>query len=111
MRVVSEQDIDILVTYVPIERTDAVLAAIFAAGGGRIGDYTECAFVQAGTGQFRPGAGSDPTTGAVGRLERVAEHRVEVVVPRALRGQVVAALRQAHPYEEPAFHIVETASG
>ena len=111
MTVAPEQPTDILVTYVPVGHTDAVLAAVFAAGAGRIGDYTECAFVQAGTGQFRPGAGSDPTTGAVGRLERVAEHRVEVVVPRALRGQVVAALRQAHPYEEPAFHIVETASG
>lgn len=98
--------LDVMVFYVPVGDTDAVLAALFEAGAGHIGDYAECAFVQPGTGQFRPLAGADPTIGAVGDLQKVPEHRVELTFPRALRNQVVAALRQAHPYEEPAFHVL-----
>jgi hypothetical protein len=101
--------LDVLVCYVPVAHTDAVLAAVFAAGAGAIGDYTECAWVVEGTGQFRPGAGAQPAVGEVGHLERLPENRVEVTLPRALRRRVVAALREAHPYEEPAFHVVETA--
>ncbi len=103
--------LDVLVTYVPVDDTDAVLDALFAAGAGAIGDYTECAFVTPGTGQFRPGAAANPTIGALGALERVPENRVEVTFPRALRAQVVAALRAGHPYEEPAFHVVENVAG
>ncbi len=99
--------LDVLVFYVPIADTDDVLAAIFEAGGGRIGDYDQCAFVLEGRGQFRPLIGADPTIGAVGKLEYVAENRVEVTFPRELRAAVVAALRRAHPYEEPAFHVLE----
>ncbi len=111
MTVAPEQPTDILVTYVPVGHTDAVLAAVFAAGAGRIGDYTECAFVQAGPGLYRPAPTTDPLIGVVGEVQRVPEHRVEVVLSRAVRQQVVAALRDAHPYEEPAFHIIETATG
>jgi hypothetical protein len=101
--------LDVLVVYVPVPDTQRVLAALFAAGAGTIGDYRECAWVTEGTGQFRPLAGADPAIGTVGDLEMVAENRVEVVLPRDLRGRVVAALREAHPYEEPAFHVLETA--
>jgi hypothetical protein len=99
----------VLVFYSPVDATESVLAAVFAAGAGAIGDYTECAWVVEGTGQFRPGRGTDPAVGAVGTLERLPEHRVEVTFPRELRREVVAALRAAHPYQEPAFHVVETA--
>lgn len=102
-------DLDVLVVYVPVADTERVLTALFGAGAGAIGDYRECAFVAAGTGQFRPLAGADPAVGQVGRLERVAENRVEVVLPRSRRRQVVAALRAAHPYEEPAFHVIAVA--
>lgn len=102
--------IDVLVFYSPVEATEDVLAAVFAAGAGAIGDYTECAWFTLGTGQFRPGPGATPAIGSVGELERLPEHRVEVTVPRGLRGPVVAALRGAHPYEEPAFHVIETAA-
>ena len=102
--------LDILVTYVPLEHTERVLAALFAAGAGQLGSYRECAFVSAGTGQFRPLEGADPAIGTLGELERVAENRVELVLPRPLRAAVVAALRAAHPYEEPAFHVLESAS-
>jgi hypothetical protein len=101
--------LDVLVVYVPAAATDAVLAAVFAAGAGRIGDYEECAFVSSGRGQFRPVGGASPTIGTVGELEQVDEDRVEVVLPRARRAEVVAALRAAHPYEEPAFHVIATA--
>ena len=100
---------DVLVFYSPVESTQDVLAALFAAGAGRVGDYTECAWLVEGTGQFRPGPGADPAVGTTGSLERVPEHRVELSFPRGLRGPVVAALRGAHPYEEPAFHVIETA--
>jgi hypothetical protein len=100
--------LDVLVFYSPVESTEDVLAAVHAAGAGAIGDYRECAFVAAGRGRFRPLAGADPTIGTVGELEHVAEDRVEVVLERSLRGAVVAALRAAHPYETPAFHVIET---
>lgn len=98
---------DVLVVYVPRATTDVVLAALFAAGAGSIGEYDECAFVAPGRGQFRPVRSASP--GAVGELEHVDEDRVEVVLPRRLRAEVVAALRRVHPYEEPAFHVIATA--
>jgi hypothetical protein len=101
--------LDVLVFYSPVESTEDVLAAVFAAGAGAIGDYRECAFVTRGTGRFRPVGDANPTLGVVGDLEKVAEDRVELVLDRARRTDVVAALRAAHPYEEPAFHILEAA--
>ncbi|MDN5790812.1 MAG: hypothetical protein L0H25_08090 [Micrococcales bacterium] len=105
----SARGLDVLVFYVPVKDTDRVLEAVFAAGAGEIGDYRDCAFVTTGTGQFRPLAGASPTIGAAGELEHVTENRVELVLPRHLRAGVVAALRAAHPYEDPAFHVIGTA--
>ncbi|RRD47987.1 hypothetical protein [Tessaracoccus sp. OH4464_COT-324] len=99
--------LDVLVSYVPQSDTALVLRALFEAGAGEIGAYRECAFITPGTGQFRPLAGANPTIGSVNELEYVAENRIEVTFPRRIRAQVVAALRAAHPYEEPAFHVVE----
>lgn len=101
----------VLVVYVPRTHTEALLDALFRAGAGSIGHYDECAFVAPGEGRFRPVRGARPAIGRLGELERVAEDRVEVVLPRRLRTAVVAALRAAHPYEEPAFHVLETAGG
>lgn len=100
------EPLDVLVVYVPHDDTEGVLAGLFAVGAGAIGEYTECAFVVPGTGQFRPVGGADPTIGEVGQLEHVAEDRVELTFPRGLRETVVAALREVHPYEEPAFHVL-----
>lgn len=105
----ATEALDVLVCYVPVPDTERVLAALFAAGAGTIGDYRDCAFVVEGTGQFRPLPGANPAIGQVGDLEKVRENRVELVLPRHLRRAVVAALRQAHPYEEPAFHVIEAA--
>ncbi len=102
--------LDKIVTFVPTgPDLGAVHAALSDAGAGNIGDYSHCSFATAGTGQFKPLAGAHPTIGEVGRLERVAETRLEMVLPRSRRPAVVAALRAAHPYEEPAFDVLELA--
>lgn len=92
-----------LVWFVPREALDATREAVFAAGAGRIGDYEHCSWYTEGTGTFLGGAGTSPSVGMPGREERVAELRVETVVPDDRLDAVVAALRAAHPYEEPAY--------
>jgi hypothetical protein len=94
-----------LVYFVPEEARDATRDAIFAAGGGLIGDYERCSWYTAGTGTFLAREGADPAVGEVGEEEHVPEYRVEVVVPEEALGAAVAALREAHPYEEVAFDL------
>ena len=94
-----------LVWFVPEEALDATREAVFDAGGGRIGDYTRCSWYTAGTGTFFGGFGTDPAIGESGREERVAEYRVETVVPEVRIRDVVVALVLAHPYEEPAYEV------
>ncbi len=101
--------LDKLVTFVPQESAEEVRAAITAAGAGRIGDYDSCTFTAEGEGRFRPLDGAHPTIGRVGEVEVVAESRVEAVFPRGRRAAVVSALRAVHPYEEPAFDVLELA--
>ena len=98
-----------LVVFVPEEALDAVRAAVFAAGAGRIGEYERCSWYTAGTGTFLGGEGSSPALGERGREERVPELRLETVFPEDRQADVVAALRSAHPYEEPAFDLYELA--
>ncbi|RKT52725.1 Nif3-like dinuclear metal center hexameric protein [Saccharothrix australiensis] len=102
-------ELDVLTTYVPVERAEQVLGALHAAGAGALGDYRDAAWVVDGVGQFRPVAGADPAIGSVGELARVPETRLEVVLERRRRADVVAALRAAHPYEEVAFNLNEVA--
>ena len=94
-----------LVVFVPPEALDAVRDALFAAGAGRIGDYERCSWYTEGTGTFRPLEGADPAVGLVGHEERVVELRLETVFPEEAQADVIAALRGAHPYEEPAFDV------
>ena len=94
-----------LVVFVPAEALDAVRDAVFAAGAGRIGEYERCSWYAEGTGTFLGGEGTAPTLGERGREERVPELRLETVFPADRHDDVVAALRCAHPYEEPAFDI------
>jgi hypothetical protein len=96
-----------LVVFVPKEALDDVRDALFEAGAGRIGDYERCSWYTAGTGTFLGGEGTEPSVGEVGREERVAEYRLETVFPAEAHEQVVAALRGAHPYEEPAYDVYE----
>jgi dinuclear metal center YbgI/SA1388 family protein len=100
---------DKLVTFVPVEHAEAVRAAVTAAGGGALGDYDSCTFTTTGEGRFRPLEGAHPAVGSVGRVEVVPEARVECVLPRRLRRQVVEAMLAAHPYEEVAYDVIELA--
>lgn len=92
--------------YVPASHLEAVKAAMFAAGAGRIGAYEACAWQVPGQGQFRPLAGSQPFIGEQGRIETVDEYRVEMVCADALVAAAIAALKSAHPYETPAYDVV-----
>ena len=94
-----------LVVFVPPEALDAVREAVFAAGAGRIGGYERCSWYTQGTGTFLGGEGAHPTIGEPGREERVPELRLETVYPAERQDEVVRALREAHPYEEPAFDL------
>jgi hypothetical protein len=91
--------------YVPAAHVDVVKQAVFDAGGGRIGNYDSCCWQVAGQGQFRPLPGSDPAVGGIGQLELVDEFKVEMVCDDACIAAAVAALRRAHPYEEPAYQV------
>jgi dinuclear metal center YbgI/SA1388 family protein len=94
-----------LVVFCPTKDAHALLDALSAAGAGHIGLYERCAFMSDGLGNFRPLAGASPAVGSVGSVEDVPETRLETVVPADVKDAVVAALRAAHPYEEPAFDI------
>ncbi len=94
-----------LVTYVPEDYLEAVKEALFAAGGGFYGNYDKCCWCTLGTGQFRALEGSSPFIGRENEVEYVKEYRLEMIVPEDKVKAVVAALKDAHPYEVPAYHI------
>jgi dinuclear metal center YbgI/SA1388 family protein len=98
-----------LVTFVPAEHVETVSRALFDAGAGRIGNYASCSFRTPGIGTFFGQEGTAPVVGSAGRLEEVAELRLETRVPASRVDAVVRALRQSHPYEEPAFDLVRLA--
>ena len=103
------QALDKIVVFVPDEAAERLVEALAGAGAGGLGDYSHCAFSSSGTGTFRPGPGARPAIGTVGVVARVAETRIEMVLPRQSRLAVVRALRNTHPYEEPAFDLLELA--
>jgi hypothetical protein len=103
------EQLDKLTTYVPVLDADRVRAALARAGAGVIGDYDSASFSTPGEGRFRPREGANPTIGRVGDLEVVDEVRIECVLPRAARPRAVAAMLAEHPYEEPAYDVVELA--
>ena len=93
--------------YVPETHLEVVKNALFAAGAGKIGNYDSCCWQILGIGQFRALEGSDPYLGQEGKVELVDEYKVELVCAGELLGQALAALKAAHPYEEPAYDIVK----
>lgn len=94
-----------LVVFVPPDALDRVRDALFAAGAGRIGGYERCSWYTEGTGTFLGGEATSPAVGERGVEERVREYRLETVFPASRHDEVIAALRRAHPYEEPAFDV------
>lgn len=94
-----------LTFYVPASHLDQVKNALFAAGAGQFNDYDQCAWQTLGQGQFRPLANSQPFLGQIGKLERVAEYKVEMICADEHIKAAVTALLAAHPYQQPAYAI------
>ena len=99
-----------LCVYIPQSHLKPVKQAMFAAGAGRIGDYDSCCWQVLGEGQFRPLNGSQPFIGEQGVVETVSEFRVEMVCASDCIDAVIIALKQAHPYEQPAYDVMRVES-
>jgi dinuclear metal center YbgI/SA1388 family protein len=99
-----------LVTFVPASAIEKVSTALFAAGAGNIGNYSSCSFRIPGTGTFLGNDAASPKIGHKLQLESVEEFRLEMIVPTAKIDWVIKALRQSHPYEEPAFDLIPLAA-
>lgn len=95
-----------LIVFVPVPDAEKVREAIFAAGGGNIGKYSECSFNIKGTGTFKPGEGTNPHTGELGKRETTDEEKIEVIFPVYLKEKLVSAMTDAHPYEEVAYDLI-----
>lgn len=93
--------------YVPASHLEQVKVSMFDAGAGRIGNYDQCSWQCMGQGQFRPKEDSSPFIGCLNAIEVLDEYRVEMVCEDGAATSVVAALKQAHPYEEPAYDVVK----
>jgi dinuclear metal center YbgI/SA1388 family protein len=96
-----------LVTYCPEDKVEAMRLALSSVSCGRIGNYEQCSFTTSGTGTFIGGVGTNPTHGDAGELQRVVECKFEMVVSKASLSLAIQALRQFHPYEEPALEVYE----
>ncbi len=96
--------------FVPESHLDQVKEAVFKTGAGKIGEYDCCCWQVKGQGQFRPLQGSDPFIGQTGKVEMVEEFRVELVCEDALISAAIAAMKKAHPYEEPAYDVWQLAA-
>ncbi|MDB5195642.1 MAG: Nif3-like dinuclear metal center hexameric protein, partial [Flaviaesturariibacter sp.] len=94
-----------MITFAPMDKAEEVRKAMFAAGAGHIGQYSECSFNSEGTGTFKADEGADPYVGKVGEQHQERETKIEIVYPFYLERQVVDALVDAHPYEEVAYDI------
>ena len=94
-----------LAVFVPVAHRDKLMDALFAAGAGHIGRYSECSFSMEGTGTFLAGEGTDPFVGEIGKRHTEAESRLEVIFPSWLQGSILASMRSSHPYEEIAYDI------
>lgn len=96
-----------IVVFVPDSHLEILKKKMFEAGAGRLGDYDSCCFQQKGLGQFRPLKGSQAFLGEIDQLEQVEEWRIEMVSTLADVSEVLKAMKQAHPYEEVAFDVIE----
>ncbi|WP_201526289.1 NGG1p interacting factor NIF3 [Psychrobacter frigidicola] len=96
-----------LTVFIPDDALEAVKKALFTAGAGTIGNYQYCCWQVQGIGQFMPMAGSMPHIGSQDSLEAVSEWRVEMVVVEEAVNNVITALKEAHPYETPAYNVIK----
>ncbi|GKT11169.1 MAG: hypothetical protein ISEC1_P0132 [Thiomicrorhabdus sp.] len=93
--------------YVPEKSLETVKTALFKAGAGKVGLYDCCAWQVKGLGQFRALEGSQPFIGTVNALEVINEYRVELVCEASVIKEAIKALLEAHPYEEPAYDVMQ----
>lgn len=98
-----------LCVFIPATHLETVKTAMFTAGAGKIGNYDSCSWQTLGQGQFRPMDNSQPFIGRTGHVESVDEYKLELVVEDEHIKSVVAAMKLAHPYEEPAYDVTELA--
>lgn len=96
-----------IITFIPLDEKEKVKSAMFQAGGGHIGNYDLVCFESQGIGQFRPVEGSSPFLGTQGEIARVPEARIEMVCADEVLKEVVEALKHAHPYETPAYDVIQ----
>ncbi len=108
---VKEQSLMKLEVFVPHENRETLLLALWNAGAGKIGNYTQASFFVNGEGTFLPETGANPTIGKIGKLERVQESKVEVIFEKHLQTGLIRAMKDAHPYEEVAFQILALENG
>lgn len=94
-----------IVVYVPETHGEMLRQALGEAGAGVIGKYSHCTFTLTGKSRFKPEPGSNPAEGKVGKLEEVVEERIETVCEGEKLNAVLAAIREVHPYEEPATDV------
>ena len=99
-----------LYCFVPVDHLERVRAAIFAAGAGHIGGYSECSYSVEGIGTFKAGEGTQPFVGQPGSRHAEKEARLEVILPAHLSRSVIQAMVAVHPYEEPAYDLVSLAN-
>lgn len=102
----KENSLKKLFTFVPASSADRVRNALFEAGGGNIGNYSECSFNAEGTGTFKAGKEASPFVGRIGERHNENELRIEVIFPSFLESKIIAAMKMTHPYEEAAYDII-----
>lgn len=96
----------LIIVTAPPEFADSILDAVSQAGGGTVGNYTHCGFMNSGTGRFLPDTAAKPAVGSVGVINSEPEVRIETFCERSKGRAVLQAIREAHPYEEPVIHVV-----
>jgi dinuclear metal center YbgI/SA1388 family protein len=94
-----------LETYAPAQHAEKVRNAIFEAGGGYVGNYSDCSFNIQGEGTFKGSEGTNPFVGTPGKRHSENETKIELIFPAWLEGKIYSALVNAHPYEEVAYNI------
>ncbi|MDD2983772.1 MAG: Nif3-like dinuclear metal center hexameric protein [Crocinitomicaceae bacterium] len=102
----NENVLSKLIVYTPSEHVEQVEEALFEAGAGRIGNYSECNFSSEGIGSFKPMPGSNPFEGEIGVKSKNKETKIEVLVSNHILPQVLSAMRESHPYEEVAYDVL-----
>lgn len=106
----KSQQLQKLYTYAPKNQLETIKRALFDAGAGEIGNYSECSFSVLGLGTFKPGNTANPTLGEIGKQHVEEEYKIEVIFPKYLMNKVLTALKKAHIYETVAYEVITLAN-